>query len=160
MVRLSFFAMSPKKLYASLATAEMVTWALLLFGMALKYTGVTPLVTRFAGGLHGFTFLCFGAVTILLWINNRWPASRGVLGLLSTVIPFCTVPFERSVDKAGLIDGPWRFRDPSELPHGFFETVLAFIVRKPWLSTVLILVLVTALFVVLLILGPPYQAQA
>ncbi|MEJ5927140.1 DUF3817 domain-containing protein [Corynebacterium sp. H128] len=150
--------MSPQKLYASLATAEMLTWALLLGGMALKYSGLTALGVRIAGPIHGFTFLCFGAVTILLWINNRWPARRGITGLLSTLIPFCTVPFEHSVKKAGLIDAPWRFRDTNEKPQGFFEKILAMIVRRPLLAAVLILLLIAILFTILLALGSPLEA--
>lgn len=150
--------MSPKKLYATLAKAEMVTWTLLLSAMVLKYTGITDLAVRFAGGIHGFVFLCYGAVTILLWINNRWPASRGILGLLSTLIPFCTVPFERSVEKAGLIDGPWRFRDTTEQPQGFFEHILALIVRRPLIAAVVILALIVVVFLTLLSLGSPLEA--
>ncbi|AKK03283.1 DUF3817 domain-containing protein [Corynebacterium epidermidicanis] len=150
--------MTPRKLYSSLAFAEMVTWALLLLGIALKYSGVTPVGVRIAGPIHGFTFLGFGATTLLIWMNNRWPAVRGVLGLLSTIVPFATVPFEKNTEKAGLLDGRWRFQDPAEQPNGLLDQLLAFIVRKPLLAAVIILVAVVIVFTVLLSLGSPLEA--
>lgn len=152
--------MTPRRLYSAIATAEMITWALLIAGIVLKYTGITPLGVKIAGPIHGFTFLTYGAITILIWINNRWSVGRGMVGLLSTIIPFATVPFERNTEEAGLIDGDWRFRDPAEHPAGVFEHILALVVRRPALAALIIFVLLVVVFTVLLILGPPYQAQA
>ncbi|WP_311509560.1 DUF3817 domain-containing protein, partial [uncultured Corynebacterium sp.] len=94
---------SPKKLYGVLAAAEMVTWALLLLGLALKYLfKVTDIATTIFGGIHGFTFLCYVVTTIMVWINQQWSFGRGVIGLASSIIPFATYPFERNTLKAGL----------------------------------------------------------
>ena len=52
--------MTPKKLFNFFAVAEAITWALLLFGMFLKYvTQTTEVGVRIGGGIHGFVFLCF-----------------------------------------------------------------------------------------------------
>lgn len=150
--------MTPRRLYSTIATAEMITWALLILGIILKYSSVTPLGVRIAGPIHGFTFLTYGAITILLWINNRWSLPRFVAGLISTVIPFATLPFERNTEKAGLLDGPWRFANSSEQPHGFLEHCLALVVRRPLLAAIIILVAVSIVFAILLSLGSPLEA--
>ncbi|MEJ5919745.1 DUF3817 domain-containing protein [Corynebacterium sp. H78] len=149
---------SPKSLYRRLAIAEMVTWALLLFGLVLKYvTKTTELASTIFGGIHGFVFLSYAAVTIIVWINQRWSVARGILGLASSIIPFMTVPFERATEKAGLLDGPWRFTDLNEKPRGIFETILATIVRRPGFSAAIIAAVVMIVFVLLLLAGPPTQ---
>lgn len=147
--------MTPRELYSRIAAAEMVTWALLLGGIALKYSGITPLGVKIAGPIHGFTFLTYCVITVLLWVNNRWSFGRLLLGLASSVVPFATVPFERSTEKAGLLSGPWRYAADSEQPQGALDHALAFVVRKPALAAVLILVGVAIVFTILLILGPP-----
>ena len=150
--------MSPKSLYSTVAVGETITWALLLTAMALKYTGTTEAMMPIAGGIHGFVFLCFCVSTVVIWVNNQWPAGRGILGLLSAVIPFATIPFEKNTEKAGLLDAPWRFREgagtqPVTLP----EKVLAFVVRKPLLAAIITLVGVIVVFLVLLSLGSPLE---
>ena len=70
--------MSPRTLYRRLALAEMVTWALLLTGMFLKYvTKTTDLGVRVFGLVHGVVFIAFCLVTLLLWVNQRWTVRDG-----------------------------------------------------------------------------------
>ncbi|MDO5029157.1 MAG: DUF3817 domain-containing protein [Corynebacterium sp.] len=149
---------SPKKLYGVLAAAEMITWALLILGMALKYVfKVTDAATSIFGGLHGFTFLCYLVTTILVWINQRWSFGRGVVGLASSIIPFATYPFEQNTLKAGLLDKPWRFTDPEEEPADIFEWVLSMVIRRPFVSAFVILGILLIVFTLLLMAGPPTQ---
>ncbi|WP_053413303.1 DUF3817 domain-containing protein [Corynebacterium lactis] len=149
---------TPKGLYGKLALAEMVTWALLILGLALKYVfKVTEMATTIFGGIHGFTFLCYVATTILVWINQKWTFGRGVAGLFSSIIPFMTYPFEQNTLKAGLLEGPWRFTDVSERPNGIFEWALATIIRRPFLSALAILIILAVVFSLLLMAGPPTQ---
>lgn len=149
---------SPKKLYGVLAAAEMVTWALLLFGLALKYLfKVTDVATTIFGSIHGFTFLCYVVTTIMVWINQRWSFGRGVVGLASSIIPFATYPFEQNALKAGLLDQPWRFTDESEEPQDIFEWALAMIIRRPFISAFAILIVLIVVFTLLLMAGPPTQ---
>src|SRR5699024_11983593 len=58
--------------------------------------------------IHGFVFLCYCAATVAVWTDKRWTAGTGLLGLVSAIVPYATVPFERSVERRGLLDGPWR----------------------------------------------------
>lgn len=153
--------MTPKKLYSTLAVAETITWALLIGGMILKYTGVTPVGVRIGGGIHGFVFLSYCVATVLIWINNRWSFGRGILGLLSAIVPFATIPFEKNADKAGVLDGPWRFtaasNDPNERPANLPEHALAFAVRKPLPALIIVVIGLALVFTGLLALGSPVE---
>lgn len=148
---------TPKSLYRTLAQAEMVTWTILITGLILKYAADMPLATRIGGSIHGFVFLFYAAVTILVWVNQKWSFGRGILGLGSAIIPYMTVPFERSTERAGKLDGPWRFRDTDEAPRTLPEKVLAPIVRHPLAAAVAILVTVAIVFALLLNAGPPTE---
>ncbi|MDU0477831.1 DUF3817 domain-containing protein [Staphylococcus chromogenes] len=150
--------MTPRRLYSSLALAEMVTWALLLVGIVLKYSHITAMGVRIAGPIHGLAFLSYGAATLLIWANNRWSFARGVIGLLSTLIPFATLPFEKNTERAGLLAGGWRFRDTSDTPANATDHVLALVVRKPMLAFAAIATVVIVVFFVLLSLGSPLAA--
>ncbi|HMQ66865.1 MAG TPA: DUF3817 domain-containing protein, partial [Arachnia sp.] len=107
------------------------------------------------GGIHGFVFLCYSASTIFVWINQKWRFRLGLTGLLLAIVPFATVPFEVIVDRKGLLTGDWRLAPGGEAPHGFIEHVQAWVLRHLLLSVVLLVLLVTALFITLLWLGPP-----
>lgn len=148
---------SPRTLFRVTAAAEMVTWAGLLTGMALKYGGVTDAVMPIAGGVHGFVFLCYTVVTVAVWIDGRWPAARGLLGLASAVIPFMTVPFERAQLRRGEPADHWRVlaREPGRRsgPQG----VLAAVLRRPLVSLLVALTGVVVVFLLLLNAGPPTE---
>ncbi|GAA2827660.1 integral membrane protein [Leucobacter komagatae] len=147
--------MSPRNLFRLFATAEVITWAGLIAALILRATGVTAAAVSIAGGIHGFVFLAYCVTTVFVWINQRWKPGLGILGLALAIVPFATYPFERAVDKRGLLEGPWRLAPGGDAPRGFVEHVQAWILRRPFLSIALIAVLVAIVFVVLLWLGPP-----
>ncbi len=146
--------MSPRRLYAALALAEAVTWTLLLGGMALKYlTGTTELGVQLAGPVHGFVFLAYSLVTVLLALDARWSAGRTVAGLVAGVVPYLTVPFERSTDRAGLLPDRWRLRE--ERGRNAPERLLARALRSPLQAGAVAVVLLALVFAALLVAGPP-----
>lgn len=147
--------LTPRRLYGFLATAEMFTWGLLLLGMALKYSHASDAFVPVFGGIHGLVFLGYCVVTCFVWVNQRWSAGRGLAGLASAFVPFCTVPFERSTDKAGLLEGGWRLGPGGDRPRGLIETVQAWCLRRPVPALILGVAWVAVVFAVLLILGPP-----
>ncbi|WP_448850865.1 DUF3817 domain-containing protein [Corynebacterium sp. 335C] len=150
--------MTPKSLYRVLATAEMVTWALLLGGMFLKYAvGAGELGVRIGGGVHGLTFLTYCVVTVLTWVNQRWDAKTGVLGLASSIVPFATLPFDKWVDRRGLLEGDWRYRNSVERPSTLPDRVLALYVRYPLSMAIVTLLGVAVVFGLLLMAGPPTE---
>lgn len=148
-------SVTPRLLFRTFAFAEVVTWAGLIAALILRGTGVTETAVPIAGGIHGFVFLCYCVTTVFVWVNQKWKAGVGVLGLASSIVPFATVPFELAIDKRGLLRGGWRLAPGGDAPRGFIEHVQAWILRHLLLAVVLLIVLVAAVFVVLLWLGPP-----
>lgn len=156
---------SPRSLYRTVATAEMITWAVLIAGMLCKYVlHLGDLPVRIGGGVHGFVFLAYCVSTVVVWTDQRWPASKGVLGLLLSVVPFATAPFERHVDRRGLLSSRWRVApagtgngNGQEPARTAAERLLAVILRRPLLAAVVLVVLLALLFTVLLQAGPPTQ---
>lgn len=148
--------LSPRRLFRVFAIAEVITWTLLILGMLLKYVfEVTELGVRLGGGLHGFVFLSYCLTTVLVGTDARWGAGRILLGLGSAVIPYLTIPFERWVDRAGLLLSTWRLRD--EEPQNIMEKLVGFAVRKPLFAALIALVVVALVFTALLAAGPPTQ---
>lgn len=145
---------SPRRLYGALALAEMVTWALLIIGMVLKYTHITEALVPVFGMIHGVVFVSYCVVTVFVWVDGRWSIGRGLLGLASAIVPFCTYPFERHMLKAGLLGDSWRLAG-SEQPKGFIEKVQAWCLCHVVLALILAIVLIAAIVTVLLIIGPP-----
>jgi len=149
--------MTPRKLFHALAVAEAVTWTLLLLlGMFKKYvTETTELGVRVGGALHGFVFLGYCAATMLVAVDSRWPARRVVVGLASAFVPYRTIPFERSAERAGLLADVWRLR--GERASGADEHLTAWALRRPVVAAVVVLVLLGAVFGGLFNLGPPTE---
>ena len=147
---------TPSRLYRVLALAEMVTWTLLLLGMLLKYVlQVTELGVRIGGALHGFVFLSYVVVTVLVAVDQRWSVGRLALGVGSALIPYLTVPFEQWAHRRGLLGDSWRLRE--DPPHNLPERVAALALRRPVLAAVVAVVVVAVVFSVLLSLGPPTE---
>lgn len=150
--------MTPRALFRTVAFAEAVTWTLLLVGMILKYaTKTTDVGVRIGGGIHGFVFLCYVAVTCFAWVNHRWTARTGGLAALAAVLPYVTIPMEKSLDRRGLLDGGWRLAHGGESPNGIAERAQAWILRRPAVSAGVAVIAVAAVFGVLLSLGPPTE---
>ena len=149
--------MTPRILYKRLALAEMVTWTLLILGMIGKYAFGLEWATTVGGSIHGFVFLCYAVTTVLVWVDKRWSFGTGVLGLASAIIPYATYPFERSVEKRGLLAGPWRLGSDEESPRGVHEKLVASALRSPVLALIVTLVVVAVVFSLLLLAGPPTE---
>jgi integral membrane protein len=146
---------SPKRLYGFLAAAEMVTWALLIISMIIKYGLGPEIYVRIFGMVHGVVFIAYGLVTLFVWANERWSLPRGVLGLVSAVIPFATLPFERAMLRRGLLSEVWRLAPGGETPKGPIEKLQATALRSPWLAAAVALVVVAVITAALLFIGPP-----
>lgn len=147
---------TPSHLYRALALAEWVTWTLLLAGMFVKYVlEAGDLLVRIGGGLHGFTFLSYAVVTVLVAVDQHWKLRDLLLGLGSAIIPYMTVPFERSALRRGLLGTSWRLRE--ETGRTLFERLVSWALRRPLLAGVVTLIAVAVVFSVLLSLGPPTE---
>ena len=147
--------MSPRLLFRTFAFAELVTWTGLITALVLRGTGVSDALVAPAGGVHGFVFLSYCVITVFVWVNDRWSFGTGLLGLATAVVPFATLPFELVMDHRGKLGRSWRLGAGGEQPRNFIERVQAWVLRHPWWALVILAVGVTAVFSLLLWLGPP-----
>ncbi|MFE7631180.1 DUF3817 domain-containing protein [Kocuria sp. NPDC057446] len=147
--------MTPRELYGRFALAEAVTWTLLILGMVLKYSGVSELFVPVFGTVHGIVFLGYCVVTCFVWVDQRWSAGFGALGLASAVVPWATIPFERRAARTGRLAGGWRLAPGGESPSTVLERLESWSLRSPWLAAAAGAVVVAGLTSVLLYLGPP-----
>lgn len=149
--------LTPRVLYRRFALLETITWTGLILGMALKYGLGQGWATMLFGGIHGFGFLCYLVTTVFVWIDRRWSPLTGVVGLASSVVPYATIPFERHVEREGLVAGDWRLAEGGDEPRGAAEHLQAFALRRPLPAALIALVGVSVVFVLLLLAGPPTQ---
>ena len=152
--------MTPRTLYRRIALAEVVTWALLLLGMVLKYvTRTTDLGVKVFGLAHGVVFIAFCLVTVLLWVNQRWRPARGCSD--------CSARSRRSSPSGGSVAssaatasaGGWRLGRDGDTPTNPAERVVAGLLARPMVALGVGVVAVLALTGVALLVGPPVSAQ-
>lgn len=144
----------PDRLFRTLAAAETVTWTLLLLGMGGKYVlELGDAGVRIGGSLHGFVFLAYCLLTLVVAIDARWSAPLLVTGWASAVLPYATIPFERYVERRGLLADRWRLR--TQPPERVVELPAGWALRFPAPAVLLALVGVAVVFAGLLALGPP-----
>ena len=147
---------SPKRLYRALAFAEAVTWTILIVAMILKYAAGVEWAVLVGGSIHGFVFLSYGATAVLLALHQRWTAWPTVAAIGSAIVPYATIPTELWLARSGRLAGAWRLvesADPAD--RRWYDGLLRWFLRRPWVLGVLILLAVAALFTVLLLIGPP-----
>ena len=151
--------LSPKKLFQLFATAEVFTWAFLLASLAIRSTiGIAPEVFFAVGATHGFVFLGYGVTAALVGVNQRWKLGRVLLGIVLAIVPFATLPFDKSLSKKGLLEGNWR-TTKSDTPsdNSWFDALFRWFIARPLVLVTVLLTGVIAMFSFLLFIGPPDQ---
>ena len=149
-------AANPARLFTTLARAEMVTWTLLLLGMFAKYVlDLGGVGVRIAGSLHGFVFLSYALVTVLVGVDQKWRVRDVAAGLASAVIPYMTVPFKRAARRRGLLGEQWRLRQQEG--QGALDGAVRVVVRRPVPAALVSVVAIALVFAGLLSAGPPTQ---
>ena len=153
---LSVFS-KPSKIFRIAATAEAITWTLLISGLIIRAAGFAPeWLIPLVGGTHGFTFLSYAVLAALVGVSQRWKFLKIAFGVMLAIVPFATVPFERAVAKNGSLEGNWRTKksdDPRDA--NWFDALFRWFIARPVVLIVVLLVGVVAVFSVLLWLGPP-----
>lgn len=82
------------------AFLEGLSFVLLLFvAMPLKYWAGLPLAVRIVGSIHGLLFVLFIAALFRAALERSWPAQRWGLALFSSLVPFGTFVFDRSLKR-------------------------------------------------------------
>jgi integral membrane protein len=149
--------MTPKKLFRLFALAEAVTWTLLIGGLILRATvGVPSMAFALVGGLHGAVFLAYGVIASLTGVNQRWGLGRTVLAVALAIVPYATIPFELYVQRSGELEGDWRREHSGDARDDhWFDRLYRWFIIRPALLTIVMFAVVTAIFAVLLMAGPP-----
>ena len=147
---------SPKQLFRTLAVAEAITWTILIVAMILKYAAGLDAALFIGGSVHGFVFLAYGFIAVLVGVNQRWHVGLIAFAVLTAIVPYATVPFELWLMRRGRLEGDWR-REATEHPAdgNVVNRLLRWGLGRPVLLTVLAVVGVAAVFTALLIIGPP-----
>ncbi len=148
---------TPRAFYRVVAIAEAVTWTLLIGGMLLKYVAnAGGLGVLIGGSLHGLVFVTYAATAVLVGINQRWPIKLIVTAVITAIIPYATIPFDRWLEKNNKLEGGWRTAatdDPRD--HTWIDKTLRWFLNRPVMLVVVFAFAVVAIVTVLLILGPP-----
>lgn len=147
----------PKDLFVVFAIAEGVTWTLLILGLLAKaFTSIPPIVVTIIGGIHGLVFLGYGVSAALVGVNQRWSLGKIVLGIALAIVPFATIPFERSQLKKATLEGEWRTEatdHPSDVT--WFDRLFRWFINRPVVLIIALVALVAVIFATLLLIGPP-----
>jgi integral membrane protein len=82
------------------AFMEGISFVLLLFvAMPLKYWVGLPLAVRIVGSMHGLLFVAFVGALFRAAVERQWPVRRWALAFLSSLVPFGTFAFDRSLKR-------------------------------------------------------------
>ncbi|MFS0732440.1 DUF3817 domain-containing protein [Microbacterium sp. 1P10UB] len=147
---------TPLTLFRTLAIAEAVSWTLLIVGLILRAAAGVDVAVTVGGGIHGFVFLAYAATAVLVAKNQRWTAAPAIIAVVSAVIPYATVPTEVWLKRTGRLNGSWRLAATDDPRDGaWHDRLMRALLRRPLLLIVGIAVAVAALFILLLIVGPP-----
>lgn len=150
--------MTPKKLFNTFAKAEAVTWTLLITALILRASGFDPVAVAVAGSIHGAVFLGYAVTAALTGVNQRWRFGKTSLAVALAIVPYATIPFEMRVAKNGSLEGSWRTavsEDPRD--KGVIDRLFRWFIARPVFLIVVIVVGLTALFSLLVSLGPPNE---
>ncbi len=148
--------LTPKRLFRLLAVAEAITWTVLITALIMRATLGLDWAVLVGGSIHGFVFLGYAFTAALVGVNQRWPVGLIVLGVLFAVIPYATIPFEVWLLRRRRLEGPWR-REATDHPadRNVVNRMLHWFLARPLLLTVLAILGISAVFVILLLIGPP-----
>ncbi len=151
--------MQPKQLFLTFAKGEAITWTLLISALIIRATAdpFPPIVT-IAGSIHGAVFLGYAVTALLVGINQRWKIGKLALAIGLAIVPFATIPFERSLVATSALDGAWR-NSKSEDPRdkSFIDGTFRWFIARPIVLLAVLLVAIPAVFAFLLFLGPPTE---
>jgi integral membrane protein len=144
---------TPRGLFRVVAIAEAVTWTLLIAGIVLRAAADLAVAVTIGGAIHGFVFLVYGATALLTALHQRWSVGVAVLAVGAAVIPYATIPVHLWLDRSGRLRGDWR-RDAGP-DAGALDRLVSWIVRHPVPLALAAAAAIVALYVLLLVVGPP-----
>jgi integral membrane protein len=128
--------------------------------MLLKYVllpgDLGDLAVRIGGFAHGFIFIAYGMTAVLVGVNQRWSLGLIAAAVGTAVIPYATIPFDRSLERRGRLDGNWRRTATSDPRDGtWVNQLLRVMLNRPILLGALFVIGLVSIMTTLLIVGPP-----
>lgn len=149
----------PKDVFGTFARIEMFTWGLLIAAIiAREVVGIAPSLFTVVGATHGLAFMGYATTAVLVSVNQRWALTRTLIAVGLAIVPFATYPFDRYLEKNKLMEGEWRIeasKDPRD--NTWFDRTFRWFIFRPVLLILSLVIVVGALFMFLLWLGPPYE---
>ncbi|WP_460851615.1 DUF3817 domain-containing protein [Nocardioides montaniterrae] len=157
---MSSFLSRPVAVFRRIAIAEAITWALLLFGMFLKYGPVdNPIGVKIFGMVHGVVFIAYVVTTVTVWVDQQWTWKRGLLALAAAIPPFATYAVEVVAVRGGWLGEQWRLRGAADEGLSKPERLVRWLLEKPLRGLAVAAVAVAVLTVVALVVGPPASSS-
>ena len=86
--------------------------------------------------------------------NQRWGFGKVAVAVALAIVPFATIPFERSLVKSSALEGSWRTtqsEDPRD--QGFIDRLFRWFIARPIVLLAVLLIAIPAVFAFLLFLG-------
>lgn len=147
---------TPDRLFRVLAIAEAITWTILIAAIIARAVGAPGVVVTVGGGIHGFVFLAYGATAVLVALNQRWHPGVAILAVVSAVIPYATIPMAMWLHRTGRLAGDWRLEQTADPRDArWCDRLMRWFLRRPWVLAILLAGGIVALYVILLLVGPP-----
>ena len=147
---------TPDRLFRVLAIAEAITWTILIAAIIARAVGAPGVVVTVGGGIHGFIFLSYAATARTPTPTcQRWFSATRI-AVASAVIPYATIPTEIWLHRTGRLTGAWRLEatdDPRD--RRWYDRLMRWFLQRPWVLALLLVVGIVALYVILLLVGPP-----
>ena len=149
--------MTPKTIYKFVATGEAITWALLISALILRAAGdPVPVGVLLAGSIHGAMFLSYCAIAVIVGVNQRWRTGRIASAVGLAIVPFATIPFDRSLLKKHALEGEWRTSASDDPRDGhWFDKLYRWFIARPLILALAVVGFLAGLFALLLSLGSP-----
>lgn len=151
------YLMSPNVLYRLVARAEAVTWTMLIIALILKYmVKVGDWPVSIAGFIHGFVFLTYAVMAVLIGMNQRWSKALIFGAAATAVVPFLTIPYHTRLERQGKLSGSWR-TEATDHPgdRKWTDATMRWLVARPVTTTILLFAVVIGIFSCMLVMGPP-----
>jgi integral membrane protein len=150
------FLSRPVTVFRRIAIAEAITWALLLFGMFLKYGPAdNQLGVRVFGMIHGVVFIAYVVTTAVVWVDQQWSWKRGLVALGAAIPPFATYAVEVVAVRNGWLGEQWRLRGAGAAGLSGPERLVRWLLDKPLRGLAVAGVAVVVLTGLALVVGPP-----
>jgi integral membrane protein len=88
------------QLFRKVALLEGLSLIILMgIAMPLKYIWDQSGAVKVVGWIHGILFIVYIWILLRVWMDRDWPFKRVAIAVVSSLVPFGTIVFDRSLRK-------------------------------------------------------------